>query len=360
MKNDRLDVLERFAPMFGPPEPSIERFQSRRDRKRRNQRIIAGVVGAAVFLAAVAGIWLATRSPFDHPRRPASPPTSSPDLHEGVGLIGLPPAGATPSTPVNGALVLSIMFGHTEGDPGRFSFNVFADGRVIWQRLGDVRLRSNSTGLIEQRLTPEGVELLKSDALSTGLFDHDRHFTSAHGLTFGEVRVRNGDRLVRVAWGDIGPEDVESTVPTPDQASALRRLDTRLEDAASWLPASAWADRKMKPYIPSRYWICYGADQGVGLGRVLASLPQPVEDLLGSWERTHQVFAGRPGPGQRGLENWCSHVTTQQARALAKLLDNAHIGVFESGSAPIYVSRHREPYTPEVMIDFSPILPHDV
>jgi hypothetical protein len=55
--SDRFDVLERFAPMFEPPEPSFERFLRRRDRKRRNQRIAAGVVGIAVFLAAA---WIVT------------------------------------------------------------------------------------------------------------------------------------------------------------------------------------------------------------------------------------------------------------------------------------------------------------
>jgi Tol biopolymer transport system component len=54
---DRFDVLERFAPLFDAPEPSFEDFLHRRDRKRRNQRITAGVVGIAVFVAAV---WIVT------------------------------------------------------------------------------------------------------------------------------------------------------------------------------------------------------------------------------------------------------------------------------------------------------------
>ena len=54
MSPDRYDVLERFEPLFEAPEPSIERFLRRRDRKRRNQRLVATVVGIALFAAPVA------------------------------------------------------------------------------------------------------------------------------------------------------------------------------------------------------------------------------------------------------------------------------------------------------------------
>jgi WD40-like Beta Propeller Repeat len=54
MSRDRFDVLERFAPLFEVPEPSFQGFMRRRDRKRRNQRIAAGVVAIAVFVAPVA------------------------------------------------------------------------------------------------------------------------------------------------------------------------------------------------------------------------------------------------------------------------------------------------------------------
>jgi hypothetical protein len=54
MSRERFDVLERFAPLFEAPEPSFQGFLRRRDRKRRNQRIAAGVVAIAVFVAPVA------------------------------------------------------------------------------------------------------------------------------------------------------------------------------------------------------------------------------------------------------------------------------------------------------------------
>ena len=77
MSNDRFDVLDRLAPLFEAPEPSFEAFLRRRDRKRRNQRIAAGVVGIAVFVAAV---WIVTSvGSFDRTQTPAVPEGQRPD-----------------------------------------------------------------------------------------------------------------------------------------------------------------------------------------------------------------------------------------------------------------------------------------
>jgi hypothetical protein len=49
-------IDERFVATshrFDPPPDAFERLRHRRDRKRRNRRITAGVVGIAVFVAAV-------------------------------------------------------------------------------------------------------------------------------------------------------------------------------------------------------------------------------------------------------------------------------------------------------------------
>ena len=51
------ETLERVARRIPILEPACERMLRRRDRKRRNQRIAAGVVGIAIFVAAV---WIVT------------------------------------------------------------------------------------------------------------------------------------------------------------------------------------------------------------------------------------------------------------------------------------------------------------
>jgi hypothetical protein len=54
---DERELLEQAVRRFEPEPGLTERIYHRRDRKRRNQRIAAGVVGIAVFVAA---IWIVT------------------------------------------------------------------------------------------------------------------------------------------------------------------------------------------------------------------------------------------------------------------------------------------------------------
>ncbi len=74
---DEHERFERAFEQFPMPEPSFDRLLLRRDRKRRNQRIAAGVLGVAVFASIVLAIGLAMRSqptPADTP-----PPTVAPN-----------------------------------------------------------------------------------------------------------------------------------------------------------------------------------------------------------------------------------------------------------------------------------------
>ena len=361
MSRDRFDVLERFEPLFEAAEPSFERFVRRRDRKRRNQRIAAGAVGIAVFVAAV---WiLTTGGPSDRTGIPAATgptgPTGPPDP-TGVGLLGFPPKGAPPSIPERGELVLGLGFGHTEGDPGRFALHVYADGRLIWQRLGDFRGGANepSTGLIEQRLTPEGVELVLAEVLSSGLFDHDRELVGAYdGLHYGGIEVRAGDRLVHLTWGDAGFEqgaEPIATTPTPGQIRAVVQLDERLEDLASWLPASAWEEQEMRAYVPSRYGVCYmGRGEPIERPRILHLLPPPAADMLRPLDTTRGEAAGPRGP----IPFWCSVVTTEEAREVAEILEDA--GAFlQSREGPSYAFSPSSIGQDVLDIGFEPLLPH--
>ncbi|HZD17174.1 MAG TPA: hypothetical protein VE669_03430, partial [Actinomycetota bacterium] len=190
-------VLERAGSNAPPPELPLERILLRRDRKHRNRRIAAGVVGIAVFVTAV---WLTTGGPFDRAQTPAVPgggvtgpsetgPTVVPRYPGRVGIVGLPPADAIPSAPSRGELVVGFMFGHTGGDPGRFGLHLYADGRLIWEKLGEDYAGGDPTptGLIEQRLTPEGVELIRSEVLSLGMFDRDRNLVGGYVPFFGEI-----------------------------------------------------------------------------------------------------------------------------------------------------------------------------
>ena len=360
--SDLRTILERGVGGATPPPDGFERMLRRRDRKRRNQRIAAGVVGIAVFVAA---IWIVTSGgPVDHSITPGvTGPTSASDEPAPVGLVGLPAEDATPSSPARGELVFSFVFGHSGGDPGRFSVHVYEDGRVIRQRLGDVPggvdYPDDPTGLVEQRLTPEGVALLRSEVLATGLIDHDLHLTGLYGLRFGWITFVDGDRTVNVTWGDDGL-DVERIAPSEERAAALKRLDVRLGHLASWLPATAWEDPEPKPFVPSRYSVCYVTVPGVGLDHVLGSLPRPAEEFLRPLDRTHEV-SDRYGPTGTGFEIWCSTVATDEARSLAGILDDA--GTAESVSRDVFGLRYefgrRDAGAPDVSLMVEPALPDE-
>ena len=91
---------------------------------------------------------------------------------------GLPPEGAAPSTPEQGELVLSFggRVGSLGGDLHRMW--LYADGRLIWKSNLEGNARSKvwmerfggiepTKAVIEQHLTAEGVDLIRSDVLAS-------------------------------------------------------------------------------------------------------------------------------------------------------------------------------------------------
>jgi hypothetical protein len=180
-----------------------------------------------------------------------------------VGFIGLPPEGATPSTPESGKLV-GFWWGPGPGNAWRGRYWLYEDGRLIVLGEGDIPEGANrySTGFLEQRLTPEGVEL-----------------------------VRSG---------------------TPPYLG---------------LPASAWEDREFKAYVPSRYAVCYGswpADWPIERSVVLTWLPPAAEKLLRHKPKTAFDLELMDGPAGEitPVTDICSEMTTEEARALVKVLED--------------------------------------
>jgi len=323
----------------------------RRDRKRRNQRIGAGVLGIAVFVAA---IWIVTSGgAFDRTETPADPggsetgptetgPSVAPDP-DGEGLNGLPPEGATPSMPESGELVVELSSGTIPGGSHDRVW-VYADGRVI-SRVYDYTLEPYS-GLVEQRLTPEGVEFLRSNVLSTGLFEHDLDLVR-EPMCCLEIRVRDGDRLVRVTLGpDYALSDREAPEATPEQAEALESLEALLSRPESW-PSSVWTDQQIRAYVPTSYSFC---SRWAEPSRVLALLPEEAGDLLGAG------YLNSEQPVD------CAQLTTKEARALAGILMAEF--AYEGGPS-LGFSFEMKPGGPLparpgsfVLIALNPVLPH--
>ena len=346
---DERERYERAFGLFDMPEPSWDRLIRRRERRRRNQRIAAGAVGIAVFVAA---IWIVLAgSSFDR----STPAVSGPvPPGERVGFIGLPPPGAEPSTPVHGDLVLSMIGRSASNGGGLFRAWVYADGRLIWTEEGDFPYGANDThtGVLEQRLTPEGIEQMRTALLSTGLFDHDVSLLSSNRVAWGEMRVRGDDGFTRVSWSNAetaGPK--ERTPATAEQDVALRRLDELLVHPSAWLPSGAWEDEQLRAYVPSAFEVCSSAERGVAASRILGTLPAEARDLL-------LAAKGANDP-------YCSTLTTEEARTLAGILDAAEIPRDERSIAARLGYRFEPPYAlapgpTENWIDvsFEPYLPH--
>jgi len=274
------------------------------------------------------------------------------------GFIGLPPRGATPSAPESGELVLqwegnsaSHAWPEWRGGDTRPYVGawVYADGRMIWWR--DNRQVPESanelaTGYLEQRLTPEGVELLRSEVV--GLLDHFRALLETvpprddpwprapggltlfvprnYGSLWGAVDVRHGDQLLRLYWGSVDGRGApgEGTIATPEQLSALRRIDALLTDPTSVLPPSAWAVRRVRAYVPSHYAVCIDASPPKEVSQLLSLLPAQAADVLRdeNWTRVESDVLTNTREDERmrvvgRRVRYCSKLTTEEAREFA-------------------------------------------
>jgi hypothetical protein len=304
------------------------------------------------------------------------------------GSTALPPEGATPSTPATGELVAHYYGRPYPDNPTMSPWSccpvhqvwVYADGRLIWRdeagpvgvadAAGEVR-----TGFLEQRLTPEGLELLRSKLISTGLFDRDRHLLHSRPFFWGLMQVRDGDRLVNLVWSL--PEFFPGRfVPaTPQEADALGHLTQLLSDPASRLPASAWEDRQIRAYVPSKYAVCSWTkvepwregepwppppSRLLEPSRVSSLLPAAAQDVLRGKDRPYEIWKDDGmGLEEPGL---CSEVTTDEARTLSRIFSQAGYEPDPLPGVPPATydnTRFRIPAPhDDVVIAFEPILPH--
>ena len=320
------DEMERA----GSPSYSFDDLGRRRVRKRRNQRIAAGVVGLAVFVAAV---WIVTSAgtldrtqtvvpggagttgpaetgPMQTGPAETGPTVTGPVIGNtgdpsSVGFGGLPPEGATPSKPLRGELVMKDS---GEGLPWH-AVNVFADGRLIWSRqVEDIGAEGGPANLvprwIEQRLTPEGVELLRSGAVPLG---------------------------------------------------------GQFENPAQGLPASAWEDRTLRPFVPWRYAACLSGDPPHYLVEQNLRLEDLARDFLPA--EAQEVLRRSPWRDASAWGQPCREVTLEDARVLVEILSGAGFELIrDAGSGPggfwVVTDPNGNQPPRDVGIEFWAVLPH--
>jgi len=366
---DERRVFERVMRGFAPPNDSFERLVNRRDRKRRNKRIAAGVVGIAVFVAAV---WIVTSGlPFDRTEMPAVPG----------------PAEIRPTE--TGELILSVSIsGDAAAREELTHMYVYADGRLIWSRGGALPYGANGfqTGLVEQRLTPEGAELMRSEVISSGLIDPRSEMVDGQADPdpfpfFGTITVRDADQLVERYFSyehsqPGGPPFLNegetacfpgwgcAHIATAEEESAVERLYARLTDPASWLPASAWADQGIKIYVPTTYRVCYGGTtETIERDRLLHAITGPVQELLEARdaEKTNEFniyISFEDWVNGVRVTGYCSDLTTEEARDVIRGLDDAGFERRAADATFEYIFSVPGPAgTAALWID--PYLPHD-
>jgi hypothetical protein len=186
-----------------------------------------------------------------------------------------PRLGARATLPGHGTTLLEFPRG-----------NLYADGHIITDR--GVRL-----------LTPWGARLLWSKirtiGLAAGLFGHnvETAVVSQHHINRWYF-VCSGRHMISAHVGtSASPYPLHPL--SPARARALARVDALFANATSRLPARAWADRTVRPYVPRHYDLShdrYDPDP--------AKLPSPAREQLAQYKASH----------------WEQGITTDQARAL--------------------------------------------
>ena len=232
-------------------------------------------------------------------------------------FAGFPPDGVKASTPTTGRLLIGLSPTTTTGS----TWNVYADGRVIWQKWtssGDATAvpdgaRRLDTGYVQQRLTPEGVQLLLSKILATGLFEQDLMLYLGSDHAWAHHQVRRGDRVVTVI-GRPSPDSADPrdfTKATPAQMRSLASIEKLVANPARWLPTRAWADRQIRAFVPARYW--------AGFDRTypdISKLPAPADKVLVRYKPL--------------MRHGCQVMTTGKARALLQAFVEAGLSPSEN------------------------------
>ena len=256
-----------------------------------------------------------------------------------VPFTGLPPDGAAPSDPETGELVFSF-YGRVDAiDHDLHRMWVYSDGRLIWTRNLDVMSKSGqrvfdglepTTAIIEQRLTPVGVELLRAKLSAASLKNVRPVVPGATqwnlpGVLWGGLTVRTALGLMEADWSD-------------------GRLPALLADPESWLPPDAWQDRRLGGYVPARYAVCmWPGDSDQAIGR----LPDRLQAML----RAAPVASLDASPP---LNDGCRAVATEDAREVVAAFLADPLISREDSDGPRY--RMAEP---ETVFDVLPMLPDD-
>jgi hypothetical protein len=299
------------------------------DVRRWRGRWFVAVAAAVAAIALIGGMGLAAATD-----NRVTPPTTYPGdgSREGV----LVPDGV-PSTTTPSELVASITLFH------RGAYRLYADGRLLWLD----ETRSRPFGWAEQRLSPEGVERVRSRFLSSGLFDTAPPSSDAPTCQgWFQVCVRDRDRWLALETDPPPPGPLPYGDPRPEAVLLFEFLGT----LDSTLAPTDWADQQVRTYVPSRIAACFrnfvkALEVPFDLPVLLPRFPQPVAALLAVRQPSPELLRSSAGPptGQGS----CFDLSLEDARSLADtLLSPSGRGAHEYWGIVVRFGRRPDPTRP--------------
>jgi hypothetical protein len=253
------DALERARRALPPPEDAYGRFLRRKDRKRRNERIAAGVVGVVI---ALSGVLVAVGTFTEGGEEPGSPPSCAPFPADTTNLW-----------------------------PGDGSGEDVVGGRTATLH-GDVTF---GPGLVGQAFELDGAGDFVSVPDDSSLDVGTRDFTVALWVNFDSTR---GEQIFAEKWvqHSLEPEIVWGWTFT-------KFPDNHVSFAVAERMEPTYAEADSGPLdIPLRTWIHFAARRrGDTLeilmnGDVVASGITPIEGTLDADTRSSIKFGHRGAP----------------------------------------------------------------
>ncbi len=367
--------LRRQAPPQAPDrvlEAALQRAESESQRRGWLHRLVGGTPMTMILrVAAVAAvIAIAAFIGFQFSNLPdnigASPtpiqslaPQPSPSVAPSVARESAEPS-AEPSA---AALVVRLLGG---GEAGRVHVvTVLDDGRVITT---EPSLAGGLDPPIEQRLTADGVQLVRDEMDATGLnFPQAATYmpvgAGGESPPMGgagpalEVGQPGGGTAV-IAWvffNDI--DDLYDLEPQPE-AEALEALAARLSTLEEWLPASAWADQTGVPYAPEQYrvWVYSHPLDGEDPAVEHSTVSWPLVDGIDVFGDTVASAAQETGDGFSTSR--CREMRADEAAPIVAALEAAGARPAEGGIFPGETFRLGNQATSRIVdVIFEPILP---
>jgi hypothetical protein len=151
---------------------------------------------------------------------------------------------------------------------------IYVDGRLV-SRQQTLDEYTDTGGWLEQRLTPQGIELLRSELVASGLFNESTSFIKR--VQELAISLRQGDRMVTLRASSAQ----DPFGATREQAAAIDEIARIFRDLEAWLPEDAWQDRETHAFVPSRYRVSVDF---AGIGNTMpedpSQLPPAAEELL--------------------------------------------------------------------------------